>query len=54
MSGFLEQMAAASVARVRTARARVGEAALLERAQRTPAPPPLRLAADGFDLIAEL
>jgi indole-3-glycerol phosphate synthase len=54
VSGFLEQMAAASVARVRTARARVGEAALLERAQRTPAPPPLRLAADGFDLIAEL
>jgi len=54
MSGFLEQMAAASVARVREAKARVGEAALLERAQDTPAPPPLRLAADGFDLIAEL
>ena len=54
MSGFLEQMAAASVARVREAKARVGEAGLLERAQHTPAPPPLRLAADGFDLIAEL
>ena len=54
MSGFLEQMAATSVARVRTATASVAEATLLERAQRTPAPPPLRLAADGFDLIAEL
>ena len=54
MSGFLEQMAATSVARVRTAKASVAEATLLERAQRTPAPPPLRLAADGFDLIAEL
>ena len=54
MSGFLEQMAATSAARVRTAKASVAEATLLERAQRTPAPPPLRLAADGFDLIAEL
>jgi len=54
VSGFLEQMAATSVARVRTAKASVAEATLLERAQRTPAPPPLRLAADGFDLIAEL
>ena len=54
MSGFLEQMAATSAARVRTAQASVAEATLLERAQRTPAPPPLRLAADGFDLIAEL
>jgi indole-3-glycerol phosphate synthase len=54
VSGFLEQMAAASVARVRTAKASVAEATLLERAQRTPAPPALRLAADGFDLIAEL
>jgi len=54
VSGFLEQMAATSVARVRAAKARVAEAALLERAQRTPAPPPLRLAAEGFDLIAEL
>lgn len=54
MSGFLEQMAATSVARVRTAKASVAEATLLERAQHTPAPPPLRLAVDGFDLIAEL
>jgi indole-3-glycerol phosphate synthase len=54
VSGFLEQMAATSVARVRTAKASVAEATLLERARRTSAPPPLRLAADGFDLIAEL
>jgi len=54
VSGFLEQMAATSAARVRRAKASVAEATLLERAQRTPAPPPLRLAADGFDLIAEL
>src|SRR6516165_7136950 len=47
-------MAAASHARVRAAKARVEEAVLLEQAQRTPAPPPLRLAAEGFDLIAEL
>ncbi|HEV3182936.1 MAG TPA: hypothetical protein VGY90_08980 [Steroidobacteraceae bacterium] len=54
MSGFLDEMAEASHARVRAAKARVAEAALAERAQRTPAPPPLRLAAEGFDLIAEL
>jgi len=54
VSGFLDQMAASSHARVRAAKSRVAEAALLERAQCTPAPPPLRLAADGFDLIAEL
>ena len=54
MSGFLEQMAATSHERVLAAKARVTEAALLERAHRTPVPPPLRLATDGFDLIAEL
>jgi indole-3-glycerol phosphate synthase len=54
MTGFLEQMAAASQERVRAAKARVAEAALLERALSTPAPPPLRLAPEGFDLIAEL
>jgi indole-3-glycerol phosphate synthase len=47
-------MAAASHARVRAAKARVSEAALREYARRTPAAPPLRLAAQGFDLIAEL
>src|SRR5215469_218399 len=54
MSGFLDDMAAASQARVRAAKARISEAALLARAQGTPAPPPLRFAAAGFDLIAEL
>ena len=54
MSGFLGEMAAASQARVRTARARLSEAALAERARAAPAPPPLRRAAQGFDLIAEL
>ena len=54
MSDFLSEMAAASEARVRTARARMSEAALAERARETPLPPPLRHAAQGFDLIAEL
>jgi indole-3-glycerol phosphate synthase len=54
MSGFLSEMAAASQARVRSAKARLSEAALAERARGTPAPPPLRRAAEGFDLIAEL
>ena len=54
MSGFLGEMAAASQARVRSARARLSEAALAERARATPPPPPLRRAAQGFDLIAEL
>jgi indole-3-glycerol phosphate synthase len=53
MSGaFLQEMAAGSHARVRAAKAALSEAALAERAQRAPAPPPLRL--EGFDLIAEL
>ncbi|HEV8016963.1 MAG TPA: hypothetical protein VGP32_00225 [Steroidobacteraceae bacterium] len=54
MSGFLEEMAAGSRERVRAARLRIGEGVLAERAGRGPAPPLLRLAADGFDLIAEL
>jgi len=54
MSGFLGEMAAASFARVRAARARLPEAALAQRARATPPPPPLRRAAPGFDLIAEL
>jgi indole-3-glycerol phosphate synthase len=52
--GFLEQMAAASRARVRAARARQSQAALEEICRQSPAPPPLRLDARGFDLIAEL
>ncbi len=54
MSSFLDEMAAASETRVRAARARLSEAALLEQAARTPAPPRLRLSPEGFDLIAEL
>ena len=50
---FLEEMAAASLARVRAARQLVSEAALAERARRCPRPPPLHLAAGGFDVIAE-
>jgi indole-3-glycerol phosphate synthase len=51
---FLEEMAVASLARVRAARQLVSEAVLTERARRCAAPPPLRLAAGGFDVIAEL
>jgi indole-3-glycerol phosphate synthase len=54
VSSFLTDMAAASHARVCTAKGRVSEAALADSAQNTPAAPALRLAADGFDLIAEL
>ena len=55
MSGtFLEEMAAASRARVRAARQLISEAVLEERARHCPAPPPLTLAAEGFDVIAEL
>jgi indole-3-glycerol phosphate synthase len=54
MSSFLDEMAAASAARVRAAQAQVSEAALLELASHTAAAPPLRLSAEGFDVIAEL
>jgi indole-3-glycerol phosphate synthase len=54
VSGFLEEMAEASRARLRSAMQRRTQAALEEAARSTPAPPPLRLAADRFDLIAEL
>ena len=55
MSGsFLEAMVAASRARVRGARQLVSEAVLAERARHCPAPPPLTLATQGFDVIAEL
>jgi indole-3-glycerol phosphate synthase len=54
MSGFLEEMAQHSRARLRSAKQRRPEAALEEAARSTPAPPPLRLAPEGFDLIAEL
>jgi len=54
VSGFLEEMAGGSRARVRAARQRVAEGVLAERARHTPPAPPLRLSAGGFDLIAEL
>ena len=54
MSAFLEEMAAASRARVAAARARRSLAGIESAARMTPLPPPLRLAASGFDLIAEL
>jgi indole-3-glycerol phosphate synthase len=54
VSSFLEEMAAASGARLRAAQAQVSALALAERARQTPPPPPLRLSARGFDLIAEL
>ncbi|HTL93354.1 MAG TPA: hypothetical protein VL176_13465, partial [Steroidobacteraceae bacterium] len=54
MSSFLDEMSAASAARLRAARARLSEAALLDRAVHAAAAPPLCLSAQGFDLIAEL
>jgi indole-3-glycerol phosphate synthase len=54
MSGFLEEMAAASRQRVLAARAHCPERELLARALDGPLPPPLRLQPQGFDLIAEL
>lgn len=54
MSAFLEEMAAGSRERVRAAASRRSLAGLESAARATPAPPPLRLDASGFDLIAEL
>jgi indole-3-glycerol phosphate synthase len=51
---FLEEMAAGSRARLDTARRAEPYAALATRAANSPPPPPLRLAAGAFDLIAEL
>ena len=53
-AAFLDDMAAASRARLRAARAACPEGALERQARESPAPPPLRLARAGFDLIAEL
>ena len=52
--GLLSDMATSSARRSSEAQARVGESALRERCASLPPPPPLRLADDGFDLIAEL
>jgi indole-3-glycerol phosphate synthase len=54
MSDFLQQMAASSHERLRAARARLTESALLQQALATPAPPALRSNSARFDLIAEL
>ena len=53
-TGFLKTMAESSAGRVALARARVSEEELRERAYALPAPPPLVLAPQGFDLIAEV
>lgn len=52
--GLLSDMAGSSVRRSREARSRVAEAALRAQCAGLPPPPALRLAANGFDLIAEL
>ncbi|HLY52150.1 MAG TPA: indole-3-glycerol-phosphate synthase [Steroidobacteraceae bacterium] len=54
MSAFLDEMAGSSRARVREARTTRSLAALESAVQAMATPPPLRLDASGFDLIAEL
>ncbi|MFL6604527.1 MAG: indole-3-glycerol phosphate synthase TrpC [Steroidobacteraceae bacterium] len=54
MSDFLQQMAASSHDRLQCAKRLHSEAALLEKALATPAPPRLLANAARFDLIAEL
>ena len=54
MSGFLEQMASLSAARVVQALRHESMDALERRARATPAGAPLRLSTAGFDVIAEL
>jgi indole-3-glycerol phosphate synthase len=51
---FLAEMAAASRARVRAARAQLDDSALAQICRQLPAPPALRRDPRGFDLIAEL
>lgn len=51
--GFLAEMAASSRARVQLARDLCGDAELRRLATAMPAPLPLQLSAQGFDLIAE-
>ncbi len=51
---FLQTMAQASAERVRAARAKLSENALLRQAMATAPPPPLVRSAAGFDVIAEL
>ena len=54
MSGFLDDMASFSAARVEQALRRESVEALERRAREAPPSPPLRLSAAGFDVIAEL
>lgn len=54
MTAFLEEMAAGSRERVRTARRACSAAALESQARNVRAPSRLQLDASGFDLIAEL
>jgi indole-3-glycerol phosphate synthase len=54
LSAFLDEMTAGSRARLAAARAERSLAQLESAARAAPAPPPLRLDARGFDLIAEL
>jgi indole-3-glycerol phosphate synthase len=54
MSGFLDEMAALSAARVAQALRHESTDALERRARHTPAGAPLRLSTAGFDVMAEL
>jgi indole-3-glycerol phosphate synthase len=54
MSGFLDDMASLSAARVAQALRHESIGALERRARNTPVGPPLRLSDSGFDVIAEL
>jgi indole-3-glycerol phosphate synthase len=54
MTGFLDDMANSSRARVRDALRQESYTALEQRAQRAPPAPPFKLSAQGFDVIAEL
>ena len=51
---FLATMAVSSRARVAQARRLMGEGELMRWAEATPAPPPLVLSPQGFDVIAEV
>jgi len=51
---FLSAMAASSRRRLDSARENLAETELRNRAESKAAPPPLKLSADGFDLIAEI
>lgn len=54
MSGFLDDMARSSAARVVAAKQREPQAELERRVHKVPRGPALRLSPDGFDVIAEL